>query len=234
MAPQECTTRSLTTPSVNSYCSHGHNMNHSCRRCLARTLTQWGYDAETYDREAVRERGKRRSREHRQQWGVKGDPDAAHRNRRKNYGITSMEYDAKLHAQNHCCALCGLAESRRYKGTLISLAVDHDHTTGTVRDLLCSRCNIALGHLESCSSAWLQMAIAYLCRHGVVAWHTHPSLATVLVCATALQHVSQTSLHTLQHALDASRCAILPAPPVVPKRRIRDKEKRQLALVRLL
>ena len=51
----------------------------------------------------------------------------------KRYGITLEQYDALMVVQNGFCAAgCG----RRGR-----LAVDHDHTTGKVRGLLCLRCN---------------------------------------------------------------------------------------------
>jgi len=57
------------------------------------------------------------------------------------FGISIEEYEC-LHAkQNGVCAICGSREKNK------SLAVDHDHTTGAVRALLCGRCNPAIGFL---------------------------------------------------------------------------------------
>jgi len=63
------------------------------------------------------------------------------------YGITIKEYKALLDNQNGLCAICLEEEKHKDKrtGKIRSLAVDHDHTTGRVRGLLCSRCNRALG-----------------------------------------------------------------------------------------
>lgn len=60
----------------------------------------------------------------------------------KVYGITSDDYDALLELQGGGCAVCGgKPKSKR-------LAIDHDHKTGEVRGLLCSRHNHdALGAL---------------------------------------------------------------------------------------
>jgi len=78
---------------------------------------------------------------------------------RKNYGISISDYDALFVKQNGLCELCGLAE----KDTKL-LSVDHCHTTGKVRSLLCSSCNGGLGLFDDDESL-LQKAIAYLKFH---------------------------------------------------------------------
>jgi hypothetical protein len=45
---------------------------------------------------------------------------------------------------NGCCQVCGISEEKHGK----RLAVDHCHSTGNVRGLLCSKCNTALGQLD--------------------------------------------------------------------------------------
>jgi Autographiviridae endonuclease VII len=63
-------------------------------------------------------------------------------NLRKNYqGFSGQDYDALFLKQGGACAVCG-NQQKCY------LHVDHDHTTGVVRGLLCSDCNTALGHLH--------------------------------------------------------------------------------------
>ena len=57
------------------------------------------------------------------------------------YGITIEHYNRILHQQNNCCAICNRAESEFTR----KLSVDHNHTTGKVRGLLCSTCNYGLG-----------------------------------------------------------------------------------------
>lgn len=68
--------------------------------------------------------------------------------------------------QNHACAICGIpiSEDQRTTGSLKlrrSVALDHDHTTGLVRGLLCVRCNTGLGHFKDCQKT-LRSAIKYL------------------------------------------------------------------------
>lgn len=67
---------------------------------------------------------------------------------KQNYRISKKEYEAILAEQNGKCAVCGEEEKiiDKYSGRQRRLAVDHDHTTGQVRGLLCSRCNLILGH----------------------------------------------------------------------------------------
>ena len=61
-----------------------------------------------------------------------------------NYKLTLEMYDAILVYQGGVCYACGQPE--HVKGR--SLAVDHNHQTGEVRGLLCSRCNPVLGKIE--------------------------------------------------------------------------------------
>jgi Recombination endonuclease VII len=61
-----------------------------------------------------------------------------------NYKLTPEKYDAILAFQGGVCYTCGQPEP--VKGRRLS--VDHDHATGLIRGLLCSRCNPVLGKLE--------------------------------------------------------------------------------------
>lgn len=61
-------------------------------------------------------------------------------NYKKLYGITKDEYLEMSASQNHVCKLC-LKPCQSGK----RLAVDHCHTTGRIRGLLCSKCNQAIG-----------------------------------------------------------------------------------------
>jgi len=64
----------------------------------------------------------------------------------KQYGLTLEQYEGMLEFQEHKCKICREEESAVDKtGTIRRLAIDHDHDTGQIRGLLCSKCNIALG-----------------------------------------------------------------------------------------
>lgn len=81
---------------------------------------------------------------------------------RTKYGISSADYDALLENQGGRCAICGTDEPEGRSRTYFH--VDHDHDTGAVRGLLCSRCNTALGLMREDTDAIMGMA-AYLLSH---------------------------------------------------------------------
>lgn len=73
------------------------------------------------------------------------------------YGITSEEYQKIYEYQGGYCAIC-----KRARGLRKKLSVDHCHTTGEVRGLLCTVCNAkVLGHLRDDVNA-LYRAADYL------------------------------------------------------------------------
>jgi len=60
------------------------------------------------------------------------------------------------------CAICGTPEQEGKK-----LAVDHCHSTGKIRDLLCDRCNAGIGYFLE-KSELLIAAAEYLRKHSGV------------------------------------------------------------------
>lgn len=73
------------------------------------------------------------------------------------YGLTYQAYQDLLKSQDYKCAICGLSESTKGKG----LSVDHCHTTGKVRGLLCTNCNLGIGSFTD-DIQKLKLAISYL------------------------------------------------------------------------
>jgi hypothetical protein len=73
-----------------------------------------------------------------------------------------------LKEQGGCCAICKVTEN--YKGHTgyrkdWSFSVDHCHTTGKVRGLLCNQCNRGIGMLQDDTNI-LKAAINYLDSEG--------------------------------------------------------------------
>jgi hypothetical protein len=66
------------------------------------------------------------------------------------FGVTLDDYNKMFEAQNGVCAICGKPETSvdwRTKN-IKYLAVDHDHQTGKVRGLLCSKCDRGIGYFD--------------------------------------------------------------------------------------
>lgn len=75
----------------------------------------------------------------------------------KKYGLTPEDYRNMFESQKGKCACCGTDASEFRRG----LHVDHDHSTGQVRALLCTKCNPGIGYFDD-STERLEMAIKYL------------------------------------------------------------------------
>jgi Recombination endonuclease VII len=74
----------------------------------------------------------------------------------KKYSMSAQDYDILLEKQHGVCAIChDLPGERR------ALSVDHDHNTGFVRGLLCTKCNAGLGLFKD-DIRLLAAAIVYL------------------------------------------------------------------------
>jgi hypothetical protein len=111
-------------------------------------------------------------------------PEAA---RERRYGLSPQDVQELLDDQEGRCAICRRAgDVSRTKDGLpsvevdparrsiapkersavaVNLGIDHDHTTGVVRGLLCSACNTGLSWYED-DQARLMRAAAYLRRKG--------------------------------------------------------------------
>lgn len=122
-----------------------------CRPCHNRSRR------ESYYRDVRKSRARRRrwTREHPEQYKASRDRYyrknrtrlLQERNRRrylKKYGIAYEQFRAMVKRQCNRCAVCKRPPNGRYR----KLQVDHCHTTGKVRALLCVSCNSGLGHMR--------------------------------------------------------------------------------------
>lgn len=118
-----------------------------CKECL-RGMRQDAYDRnpELYRQAANRKRKYRRE---------PGGPDSPEGRRRRHlqeaYGITPEDEKRLLESQGGLCPICGSPAQ----------VVDHCHTTGRVRGLLCQKCNRGLGHFID-NPVMLVRALEYL------------------------------------------------------------------------
>lgn len=133
-----------------------------CRACRNTASREWN--------RAHRDYGKRWERTHLEQsrasskaWR-EANPERCRawerRSHLKQYGLTTEQFTDLLARQGGGCAIC-LGPANGKGGTF---HVDHDHSTGAVRGLLCHGCNTALGLTGECVDR-LEKLIAYLMRH---------------------------------------------------------------------
>ena len=101
-----------------------------CKKCHAAYLREWAKK----NPDVIRERNRKRYENYERGRFLE-----------KKYGVSIEVYNEMLEEQGGVCAVCRLSETYTTRGTVRSLSVDHDHQTGAIRGLLCSRCNSALG-----------------------------------------------------------------------------------------
>jgi Recombination endonuclease VII len=91
---------------------------------------------------------------------VRENPEQFRRTQRKSilkrrFGLTEDQLALLLEKQGGVCPICGDPISDQ------NLNVDHDHSAGHVRGILCARCNRTIGLLRD-DPALLRRAAAYL------------------------------------------------------------------------
>ncbi len=87
-----------------------------------------------------------------QRWCKECAKDSTSRSRLIRYGMTNIQYEEILNKQNNECAICGIETE--------IMDVDHNHSTGKIRGLLCPKCNHGLHFIEN--QEWLRRAIEYV------------------------------------------------------------------------
>lgn len=78
--------------------------------------------------------------------------------RLSKFKITPEEYELMLFKQNKSCKICK-SEFGQHK----RIYIDHCHSQGHVRGLLCINCNLALGHIKD-NVTTLKKMITYLSK----------------------------------------------------------------------
>lgn len=88
---------------------------------------------------------------------------------KNRYGITFVEFTELISLQRSQCKICGealLSGSFTVEKIIKKdeICVDHCHSTGKVRGLLCHSCNVALGHVKD-NVEVLSKMIEYVQQH---------------------------------------------------------------------
>lgn len=68
------------------------------------------------------------------------------------YNLTQRQYEEMLELQGHACAICLTPFLKATPN------VDHCHSSGFVRGLLCADCNLAIGKLKDCPDRLIRAA----------------------------------------------------------------------------
>ena len=145
----------------------GSRLSKICTRCnTAKPVTE--YSKRKGYKDGILSWCKDCQREYDRTWRKNMEPTKKKEVGRKNklkqsYGITIEQYNEMLKAQNHKCAICEKDETEVSRNRLF---VDHCHTTGDVRGLLCLNCNTAIGHLKDSVETALKAA-SYLTRFAI-------------------------------------------------------------------
>lgn len=87
-------------------------------------------------------------------------------NLRQSFNLTPEQFEAMLTQQSGGCAICGGKGPPDKHGNPRRLSVDHCHSTGKIRGLLCVNCNRGIGYFSDRIDL-LEAAIAYLRLNGV-------------------------------------------------------------------
>lgn len=110
----------------------------------------------TKNPDVIRERRKRYVEKNREKIREKKKKTRRHRYLKQTYGISEKEFEEIKLKQQGKCAICGIENK--------PLQVDHCHSTGEIRELLCHHCNSGLGNFFDNVNV-LQKAIDYVRKH---------------------------------------------------------------------
>ena len=117
-----------------------------CRTCYLRNKHKRKYRNDPHYRSRLLEKSRRhyakhteQKKEYQRQWSASNKEHIRRYQLEKAYGITLEDYQRLFEKQAGLCAICQ---------ELPAKCVDHDHETGQIRGLLCSKCNLDLGTYE--------------------------------------------------------------------------------------
>lgn len=93
----------------------------------------------------------------------------------REHGMTFAQYESLLLEQNNRCAVCGVDESGLWHARDVKRDgwhIDHDHSTGAVRGILCPPCNLMIGYANDDPDRLVAAAVYLVVRP------YHPDLVT--------------------------------------------------------
>lgn len=83
-------------------------------------------------------------------WCLECVPSNKYKGIAHQFKLNKSMHDKLLERSNGVCEICSKPESTlKTKNARYELSVDHNHDTNQVRGLLCRKCNLLVGHIES-------------------------------------------------------------------------------------
>lgn len=145
--------KDLTCFSVDKFNRDG--LRSKCKKCRSLDSKEW------------HKNNKEKVKINSAQWYKNNPEKALERSLKQRYNISLETFKKLLSNQNNVCAICQQSETAidTRLGKPRMLAVDHCHTTGKVRGLLCTGCNAALGFIKENAERALKLA-NYIKQHG--------------------------------------------------------------------
>ena len=113
-----------------------------CKECLRKIQRERYHKLDDEKKRQRRQNNSCNNFEYRQSYRLK-----------THFGLTTEEFSAMIEQQNNKCKIC--------ECYMVPPQVDHNHTTGKVRALLCRSCNTSLGLLKEDSKILYNM-ISYI------------------------------------------------------------------------
>lgn len=111
--------------------------NKQCKRCRIYFNTLWKNNPNDYT-----EKRKQYYRDNKEKHQARNFKNSI----RSKYRLSIEEYQRMLSDQKNQCAICGITFGKERNKLP---CIDHSHQTNKVRALLCRKCNISLGLIES-------------------------------------------------------------------------------------
>ena len=152
-----------TTEFFNSNIWDTHGLHKVCRECRKKygienkeviTEKKRAYSAQNRKSLAERSREKYNSDAHKLR--------VRERNIRNTYSISLDELRELMDKQKGCCDICG--DSLAHPDSVNSYSIDHNHSSGKVRGLLCCHCNSAIGYVRE-DEKIIENLVKYLRKH---------------------------------------------------------------------
>jgi len=140
-------TKCSTVKSVNEYYLKNNKPRSNCKNCHAlEAKPRYSQNKERYNNYSKK-------------WYKENPEKVKNIFLRNRYNITLEDFNEMLKNQNNTCAIC-----KKDKQGERDFHIDHCHTTGKVRGILCYKCNSSIGLLND-NIETLKEAIKYLEKH---------------------------------------------------------------------